>query len=42
VSIFEDFVDIHVDVAKEALEGAIDDTIDVLTGQDDDDNDNDE
>jgi len=36
VSIFEELISNHVDVATEALEEAIDDTIDTLTGQDDD------
>lgn len=36
----EDFVGAHVDVATDAAEQAIDDTIDELTGANNDDNDN--
>jgi hypothetical protein len=35
-SIFEDFIDIHREVAEEALKDAIDNTIDELTGNDED------
>jgi hypothetical protein len=38
MGIFEDFVDAHVDAAEEALKSAIDNTIDELTGADDDEN----
>jgi hypothetical protein len=41
-SIFEDFIDIHREVAEQALKDAIDNTIDELTGADDDDTDEDE
>jgi len=33
MSIFEDFVDAHVEVAEDALKDAIDNTIDTLTGK---------
>ena len=37
-SIFEDFIDSHREAAEEALQQAIDDPIDELTGNDDNDN----
>lgn len=36
MGIFEDFIDTHVETAEEALTDAIDNTIDELTGANDD------
>jgi len=39
MGLFEDFIDAHVDVAEKAVDDAINNTIDELTGQGDDDDD---
>ena len=42
MGLFEEFFQIHGEVAEDALKAAIDNTIDTLTGKDDDSGDDDD